>query len=275
MSTNSNRVVVYIQTQQNLNLLPKCYPNLTAINLSAFHFGYDTINGNKVPYIHLNDNSPGDPIFKNLWPQMHDAQKNGVLLIAMLGGAGGAYTDLFNDYATFYPMFVKMLKAYKFDGVDLDVEEMVSQADIQKFITDLRKDFPSDFYITAAPVCEALKTGDDPFTYIDWFAIKNEIDWFNVQFYSDYGSLKNVNDYMAIIQKGYSPKQILGGALTNPNDGGGYVPIATVAQTLKTLNQRFSKEMGGTMGWEYYNANNTSESSDPVGWATTMKNAVS
>lgn len=275
MSTSSNRVVVYIQTLQNLNLLPQCYSNLTAINLSSFHFGYDTIGGNKVPYIHLNDNSPGDPMYYNLWPQMHQAQQAGVSLIAMLGGAGGAYTTLFNDYKTFYPMFVNMLKTYQFNGVDLDVEEMVQQSDIQKFITDLRNDFPSNFYITSAPVCQALRTGSDPLSGINWFTLKSKIDWFNVQFYSNYGSLKNVNDYMDIIQQGYSPQQIVGGALTNPNDGYGYVPIATVAQTLYTLNQRFNKQMGGAMGWEYFNANNTSESSDPVGWATAMKNAVS
>jgi hypothetical protein len=82
MSTASNaRVVVYLQTLQNLNLLPQCYSNLTAINLSSFHFGF---NKDRSPYIHLNDNDPDDPMYDSLWPQLREAQHNGVKLVAML-----------------------------------------------------------------------------------------------------------------------------------------------------------------------------------------------
>ncbi|WP_190277310.1 glycosyl hydrolase family 18 protein [Taibaiella lutea] len=274
---SSNRVVVYLQSQENLNLLPQCYANLTAINLSSFHFGWSKTKPT-LPYIHLNDNMPGDPMFDSLWADMKAAQQNGVLLIAMLGGAGGAYTTLFSqgNYEVFYPMFVNMLKKYNFQGVDLDVEEQVSQADIEKLIADLRKDFPTDFYITSAPVCSALQSGNnDPFSGINWYSIKDSIDWFNVQFYSGFGSLSTPDDYNSIIDNGFSASQILGGALTNPADGGGYVAIATVAQTLQTLNTKYSGQIGGAMGWEYFNANNASEQEDPVGWATAMKNAVS
>jgi len=275
----SNRVVVYLQSQKNLDLLPKCYTNLTAINLSSFHFGFTKPRiGPPAPYIHLNDNDPDDPMFDSLWKDMEAAQAKGVLLIAMLGGAGGAYSTLFgqNNYDIFYPMFVAMLKKYKFQGVDLDVEETVSQADIEKLIADLRKDFPTDFYITSAPVCIALQSGnDDPFSGINWYSIKDSIDWFNVQFYSGFGSLETPDDYTSIIDNGFSPAQILGGALTNPGNGGGYVAIATIVKTLRTLNNTYSGQIGGAMGWEYYNANNASGQEDPVGWASAMKSAVS
>jgi chitinase len=273
MSTSTNaRVVVYLQTLQNLNLLPQCCSNLTAINLSSFHFGY---NKDGSPYIHLNDNDPDDPMYNTLWPQLQQAQQGGVKLVAMLGGAGGAYTQLFNNYTTFYPMWVKMLQAYNFDGVDLDVEEPVTIANLQMFINDLRRDFPTDFLITAAPVALALKTGYDPLAGgINWATVKAQIDWFNVQFYSGYGSLATVNDYVSIINMGYSPNQILGGALTNPANGHGYVPIITVCNTLSALNTRYKGQLGGAMGWEFYNANNTGEKNDPVGWASAMKLAV-
>lgn len=270
---NTKRIVVYLQNQTTLNLLPQCYSNLTAVNLSSFHLGYTTQG---TPYVHLNDNVPEDPMFDSLWVDMGKMQNSGVLLIAMLGGAGGAYTTLFEgtNYATLYPLFVKMLKKYKFDGVDLDVEETVSQTNIQKLIADLRSDFPQNFYISSAPVAKALWTGNDPFSGIDWLPLKDQIDWFNVQFYSGYGSLATLDNYNSIIAKGYSPNQILGGALTNRGDGGGYVDIATVVQTLKTLNAKYNGQLGGTMGWEFFNANNLSENIDPVGWTAAMKDAI-
>ena len=271
MSATSNRVVVYLQTQQNLNLLQQCFSNLTAINVSSFHFGF---NPNGTPYTHLNDNVPTDPMFQAFWTDMAAARKNGVLVMAMVGGAGGAYTQLFNSYRVFYPILVATLKAYNFDGIDLDVEEQVTQANMQMLINDLRRDFPSNFYISSAPVAQALQTGTDPFSGVDWFALKSQIDWFNVQFYSGYGTLSTVNDYNEIIANGYAPQQILGGALTNRNDGNGYVEMSTLTTTLSTLSKQYPGQFGGTMGWEYYNANNMAEYSDPVGWAKIMKIAV-
>lgn len=268
----TGRTVLYLQTQQNLSDLPQCYTNLTAINVSSFHFGYDTNNPN-IPYIHLNDNVPTDPMFDTFWKDMANARKNGVLVMAMLGGAGGAYEQLFANYKVFYPILVATLKAYQFDGIDLDVEEQVSQQDIEQLISNLRTDFPTNFYISSAPVCSALQTGYDPLSGLDWSKLKSDIDWFNVQFYSGFGTLSSVDDYNSIIKQGYSPDQILGGSLANPSDGNGYVSISTVAATLKSLNNQYSG-IGGAMGWEYYNANDASENVNPVGWCSTMKTAV-
>lgn len=272
----NNKVVTYLQTQESLDILPKCYPNLTAINVASFHFGFTNAPGPIVPYIHLNDNVPEDPIFNTLWKTMNQAQSNGVLVIAMLGGAGGAYGQLFgqNDYDIFYPMLVKMLRKYNFDGIDLDVEEQVSQADIARLIDDLRKDFPNNFYITSAPVCSALQTGNDPLSGINWFLLKDKIDWFNVQFYSGFGTLSNENDYITIINQGYSPNQIVGGALSNPNNGSGYVAIQDVMNTLVALNIKYEGDLGGAMGWEYYNSNDSSETVNPEGWCSQMKQSV-
>ncbi|WNJ18381.1 glycosyl hydrolase family 18 protein [Pontibacter sp. G13] len=266
----SNRVVVYLQDQSQNGLLPQCYQNLTAINLSSFHFGFD----GPTPYIHLNNNVPSDPMFHTLWTNMASAQQNGVLLFAMLGGAGGAYTELFQNYSTFYPILKQMLITYRFDGVDLDIEEFVSPADLQMLISDLRRDFPSNFYITAAPVAMALKTGSDPLAGgLNWSHFKQNIDWFNVQFYSGYGSLSSTSDFNEIVAQGYPANQILGGALTNPSNGGGYVNISQVMYTLQALETQYGS-IGGAMGWEFFNANNSGEQQDPVGWAQDMATAV-
>ena len=270
-TTTTNRVVVYLQSQENLNVLPSCFDTLTAINVSSFHFGF---NQDSSAYIHLNDHDPNDSVFDSLWSYMKQAQQKNVKVIAMLGGAGGAYTKLFEKYETFYPLFVKMLKNYQFDGVDLDVEEAVTIESIKKLINDLRRDFPTNFLITSAPVCSSLQNGIDHFAGINWADVKNEIDWFNVQFYSGFGSLSSVNDYNKIINAGYDSNQILSGLLTNPKDGVGYVDINIVCKTLETLRATYGSEFGGAMGWEFYNANNIQERVDPEGWVNSMKLAV-
>lgn len=272
-----SRVVVYLQDQSALNEIASCYGKLTAVNISSFHFGYTKGPGLIVPYIHLNDNVPQDPMFDNLWTTMATAQQNGILKIAMLGGAGGAYGVLFgqNNYEVFYPILRDTLRNYAFDGIDLDIEEPVTSANLSKLITDLRKDFPTNFYITAAPVCLALQTNNDPFSGLNWSDFLSQIDWFNVQFYSGYGSLGSQDDYVSIIQNGYPSAKILGGMLTNTDDGSGYVNIATVCSTLSGLKTLYNGEMGGAMGWEFFNANNASEQADPPGWAEAVKNAVS
>ncbi len=269
--TQAKRVVVYLQSQQNLNLLPQCYDHLTAINVSSIHFGN---NPDGSPYIHLNDNDPNDPIFDQLWKDMASAQDGGVKVMLMVGGAGGAYTELFNNYDTFYPLLVKTIQNYNINGIDLDVEERVTLDNIQKLISDLRRDFPSNFFITSAPVASSLISGNDPFAGINWADVKDQIDWFNVQFYSGFGTLSNTSDYEAIINAGYPSSQILGGSLTNPNDGSGYVPISILCETLGALSTQYGTSFGGAMGWEYFNANNISDQEDPVGWCKAMNSAV-
>lgn len=61
----------------------------------------------------------------------------------MLGGAGGAYTELFANYSTFYPVLVSTLKTYQLNGIDLDIEEQVTLANTEMLIQDLNRDFGS------------------------------------------------------------------------------------------------------------------------------------
>lgn len=267
----TGKTIVYLQTLGDLSTyLPECYGNLDVINVSSFHFGFD---GN-TPYIHINDTNPDDPSNDMLWTAMKNAQQNNIQVFAMVGGAGGAYTQLFAHYDLFYPLLKSTIQTYGFQGVDLDVEEAVTLANMQQLIGDLRRDFPTNFTITAAPVCSALQTGHDPFAGIDWSTLKSSIDWFNVQFYSSFGTLATPSDYNKIIAQGYAPSQIVGGALTNNSDGSGYVHIAVVAATLKTLTQQHGS-IAGTMGWEFYNANNIIDQPDPAGWCAVMRKAVS
>ena len=56
-------------------------------------------------------------------------------IMVMLGGAGGAYQELFRHFDTYYSLLKKFLEKFKFiKGIDLDVEEVTDINNIYKTI---------------------------------------------------------------------------------------------------------------------------------------------
>ena len=93
------RIIYYYQTFLADGLKDILYPNspVTHIHLSAIHFGNNNTNNNKVPYIHLNDYTPDNVRFQQVWKDLKKANDLGITVVVMLGGAGGAFDYLFND----------------------------------------------------------------------------------------------------------------------------------------------------------------------------------
>ncbi len=283
----SKRVIYYYQTQYSngqyvslapiwAKLDPKTHkPPVTDVMIAAFHLGHNTDGS---PYIHLNDNVPQDPMFDVMWPEVAKLQTYGVTTRMMLGGAAqGSYALLFSDWKTFYPILKSTLRQYKLNGIDLDVEENVSLPDIEKLITHLRADFGTRFLITLSPVCSALWGGANlsGFSYIQLYqsSVGPEIAWFNGQFYSGFGSLQTPSDYERALQAGIFPaNEVVAGLIANPNDGFGFVPVNTVASTVKTLVAKHPT-FGGVADWEYFDAL-PGGPSNPVAWARIMQAAM-
>src|SRR5215469_4045056 len=263
----SKRIIYYYQTQYNngvyVSLAPVWktknpntgLPYTTDLIIAAFHLGYDS---NNQPYIHLNDNVPSDPMFDVMWPQVHRLQNLGITTRMMLGGAAqGSYADLFAHWSTFYPILRHTLKQYRLNGIDLDVEENVTLPQIERLINKLHTDFGPTFDITLAPVATALTNGPNlsGFNYPQLYASKvgPDIAWFDTQFYSGFGSLGSVSSYENVINFGYPPDIIVAGMIANPQDGGGFVPMATVENTVSQLVAAYPT-FGGVFAWEYFNA---------------------
>ncbi|MBV9648053.1 MAG: chitinase [Candidatus Eremiobacteraeota bacterium] len=231
-------------------------PYVTDVMVAAFHLGYNT---GGTPYIHLNDNVPSDPMFRVMWHETAKLQRLGITVRMMLGGAAqGSYGDLFSNWSTFYPILRHTLKRYDLNGIDLDVEETVSLADIERLISALNRDFGKSFIITLSPVCSALWGGPNlsGFSYIDLYNGPEgpDIAWFNAQFYSGFGSLQNTTDYDHVLAGGVFPAdKVVAGVIDNPNDGSGFVAISTLVTTLHALT-REHHNFGGVAGWEYFNA---------------------
>lgn len=284
--TSSGRVSYYYQTQYSqgtyvslaplwAKLNPKTHkPYVTDLIVAAFHLGYDA---HGAPYIHLNDNPPGDPMFRVMWPQIAKLQSYGVSGRMMLGGAAqGSYAVLFAHWNIFYPILKRTIVKYKINGIDLDVEETVSLSNIEKLINRLNADFGGHFIITLAPVASALFGGGNlsGFDYDKLYKSPTgaKIAWFDAQFYSGFATLASPTDYEHAVAHGYPANVVVAGMLVNPTDGSGFVPIATVANTVSKLAAKYPK-FGGVAAWEYFNAL-PGGAPDPAKWAIVMTQAM-
>jgi hypothetical protein len=284
---SSKRVIYYYQTQYSqgnyVSLSPiwaklnpaNNKPYVTDLIVAAFHLGYDNQG---VPYIHLNDNPPGDPMFDVMWPEVATLQGYGVTARMMLGGAAqGSYADLFSHWHTFYPILKQTITQYKLNGIDLDVEETVKLRDIKRLIDSLNADFGHKFLITLAPVSSALSGGSNlsGFNYDHLYHSSEgkKIAWFDAQFYSGFGSLSSTTDYDNVIAHGYPADLVVAGTIANPSDGFGYLPIITVTSTVKQLVAKYPA-FGGVFAWEYFNAL-PGGPAHPAKWAAIISKAMS
>ena len=132
------RIIYYYRTFCGLQkiLQKPCY--VTHIHLSSIHFG---LNTDKSPYIHLNDFTPTNPKFDSVWKELEEAAKYNITTILMVGGAGGAFNNLFSDFDTYYPLLKGLITEKSWiKGIDLDVEEHTSIEDIKMLINRLVQD---------------------------------------------------------------------------------------------------------------------------------------
>ena len=254
-----NKIIFYYQTFTSLK--PIIDKNIvTHIHLSAIHFG---INKNGSPYIHLNDYPPSSSKFNKMWSEIKECQKNGIKIILMLGGAGGAFNDLFEKYNIYFPMLIDTIKAYNLDGIDLDIEESVNLKDIKNLIVDIKKNTSKNFIIALAPLLSSLKQdipGMGGFIYKDLFNSPEGkyIDYFNVQAYYSYTN----QDYQQMIENNYPNSKLVMGMIYTQD----------LNECIDELNLMISKnkKIGGVFIWEYCFADNN----NPLNWATKINQTL-
>jgi hypothetical protein len=241
-----NKIIYYYQTFCGLqNLLNNKNPT-THIHLSSIHFGLDLKNN---PYIHLNNDDPYSEKFDKVWEELLKAKIQGIQIILMLGGAGGAYDYLFSNFNIYYAKVNYLLKCKKdiISGIDLDIEETCSLEDVKKLINQLDFDFGPNFTISMAPIQNSLQydsPGMGGFIYKDLFKSKEgtRINYFNVQFYMDY----SFSAFEQIIKNGYPEYMIVMGMESSDD-------LNNNLDQIKLISQKY-KNFGGAFLWEYYNA---------------------
>ena len=260
---DTKRIIYYYQTFNGLqDILYKNTP-VTHIHLSAIHFGLDK---NNKPYIHLNNNDPESSQYDKLWSDIVKAQDYGIKIILMVGGEGGAYNTLFENFEIYYDMLINTIRKFSLNGIDLDIEEYVSIDNIKMLINRIHTDTTNEFIISMAPIQSSLETdknGMGNFVYKDLYNSQEGkfINYFNGQFYEQYDN----TSYTNVIKNGYPPNKIVMGMLYTQD-------YDTIAKTVNQLSNKYNN-FGGVFLWEYcYSKMNKFNNNND--WAVNMKKTM-
>ncbi|KAK3496219.1 glycoside hydrolase [Neurospora crassa] len=289
--TEIPRLIIYFQTTHDESGKPiSMLPLVTEKNIALTHLIVCSLHIQKDGNITLNDQQPTDPRYGTLWQETQILGYAGVKIMGMIGGAAaGSFTpdtlDSANEtvFNRYYGQLHETIKRYGLQGLDIDVEQPMSQGGIERLILRLRADFGKDFIITLAPVASALTMGGWNLSGFDYRKLMlapsgagKEVAFYNCQFYSGFGDAGNPNQFHQIItdnaqrdmRGALSPTKIVIGQLTNPNNGGGFVNAGTLANSIKTLRDVYG-QIGGVAGWEYFNGQ-PGGVEEPWKWAQTM-----
>tara|TARA_Y100000591_G_C21758065_1_gene658541 strand:+ start:309 stop:1118 length:810 start_codon:yes stop_codon:yes gene_type:complete len=257
------KTIYYYQTFVGLNKLLTHIEDIDVIIISSLHFGKE----DNLPYMHLNNNKTDDKIFDNLWLETHKAAVQNTTIMLMMGGAGGAYNELFSDFKTYYPLLKKLLYDKPWiRGIDLDIEEKVKIQNVQLLINQLISDFGESFIITMAPVASSLMTDGGSMGGFNYKKLYNSkegkyIKWFNTQCYNSF----SVDTYNTIIKNGYPPEKIIMGMESGQFNEKNFNEAIEI---VKELNKKYNN-FGGVYDWEYLDAPPNKD--DPSIWAMLMR----
>ncbi|ATY67196.1 coagulation factor 5 8 type domain [Cordyceps militaris] len=269
------RLIVYFQTTHDQAGNPiSMLPLINEKGIALTHLIVCSLHINRDAEIHLNDYPPGDPHFYTLWNETTHMKKAGVKVMGMIGGAAPGSFDsstLDGDAVTFeeyYTQVRDVINTFGLQGMDLDVEQPMSQSGISRLISRLRKDFGRGFIITLAPVASALRNGGNlsGFNYKSLESSNGrDISFYNGQFYSGFGTMARTDDYVKIVSNGFTVSKVVAGQLTSSDNGYGYVPYSQLNATIISLRDKYG-QIGGVMGWEYFNSQ-PGGTSEPWEWA--------
>ena len=250
------KTIYYYQTFIGLEkLIPKS-KDIDVIIVSSIHFGENKL--------YLNDNLPYDPIFNKLWEQTKTLSEKGVKIMLMMGGAGGAYQELFSNFSVYYPLLINLIKTKNIQGLDIDIEENVKLDDVRMLIKHLVNDLGRSFTITMAPLAVSLQQ-DEPgmggFSYKTLYNsdVGKYIHWFNAQ---SYGGSFNYQTYKRMVDNGY-PAEKVGMGMMSGDFTQETFPNA-ISEVKKIINDY--QYMCSVDTWEYIGAPPSKD--DPSQWAT-------
>jgi hypothetical protein len=262
-ATGLPRLAIYHQTTHDQQGNPvSVLPLLKEYNIALTHLYICSIhiNHNGVP--HLNDFPPAHPMFGVLWKEAELLRDAGVTVMGMVGGAApGSFnrSTLDGDTASFehyYAQLADVIVDFGLQGLDIDVEQPMSQAGIARLVRRLAADFGPGFVITLAPVASAMWEGQN-LSGFSYGRLEREVGplvhFYNLQFYNGFGSMRDAADFARVVARGFAADRLVAGQLTNPDNGYGAVAFDVLADTVAELGRRFG-QIGGLVGWEYFNS---------------------
>ncbi|KAG7285002.1 hypothetical protein NEMBOFW57_009620 [Staphylotrichum longicolle] len=266
------RLILYYQTTHDSAGRPiSILPLVNTQHIALTHLIVGALHVNPNQTIHLNDHPPSHPIFHILWNETRILQSAGIKILAMLGGAArGSFSRATLDapttnstaFESAYALLHQTITAHRLDGIDIDVEEPMSQEGITRLVDRLHADFGAgdNFTITLAPVASALLVGGVRggnlsgfnYTALERSETGGKIAFYNAQFYNGFGDMASTALFDRVVRTGWDPRRVVVGQLTSPVHGGGFVGHERLRETVGALRERYG-EIGGVVGWEYFN----------------------
>lgn len=272
------RLVLYYQTTHDALGRPiSMLPLITEKHIALTHLIVCSFHINRNAHLTLNDYPPSYPLFTVLWAETQLLRAAGVKVMGMIGGAARGSFDAYTldgpdaVFEVYYLQLRDAIALYGLEGMDLDVEQYMSQAGIARLIRRLRADFGERFIITLAPVASALWGGANlsGFSYPELeVALGGEIAFYNAQFYNGFGWLGSTDYFDRAVSYGWHPSRLVAGQLTTPENGNGWVTHETLNATVAALRDKYG-QIGGVMGWEYFNGR-PGGNEQPWQWAQVM-----
>ena len=252
--------------EENMNPITN-KPYITHIEISTLHLKQYDQN----TYIHLNDLSPNNARFDKLRENIVKLQEYDVKVLFMMGGWEGidgkapnsdsSFVNLFNEWDTFYPKLIQLIKEWNVDGLDIDIENCYDDdynlindnyENMVKLIVALKQDFGDSFIISLSPVAEAI-FANDKYGGLSGFNYKSLIDskygelvnGLNLQFYNGWGNLDNIKQYeQCINQQGYQSNKLVAGMLDTIES-----ESKDIEYTINILSSQFGDNFGGVFVW--------------------------
>lgn len=243
------RIQAYYQYPDDLGDISS---HVTDIILCSIHFGPN--------YIHLNNHDPNDPRNDSMWQNVDLANRKGVDIWLMVGGAGGAFQVMFQDFEKYYQMLHNLIQTRRMiTGIDLDVEEEVELEDMVKLVIRLKNDFPVinlSFAPLGISLVYPLEPGMGGFCYQDLEdKVGQHIDQYHAQMYfEDFRATTLVQ-----ISKNFDPKRIVVGMMGTQN-------MEQVSDQIKDMQVATKNTLGGVFVWNYR--------TKPKGWAQIMDDVL-
>lgn len=280
------RIVIYHQTHHKQDDTPiSILPLITDPRIRVTHVIIAAIHLNDPSSretLTLNNHVPHHPRNSVLWTEVKLLQAAGVKVLGMLGGAAkGTFARLDRDetaFEAYYRPLQELVRERSLDGLDLDIEEPMTLSGVIRLIDRLKADFGSDFLITLAPVAAALFTGEEIKDYAEFSyeALEvmrgHHIAWYNTQFYNNWGQIDSTVHFDMIMMRGFPPHKVVVGMISNPANGGGWVPFELLMLIFANIRSRYPA-FGGVMAWEYFNSL-PGDVHRPWEWAAWMTRAI-
>lgn len=255
----------YYQTFVGLSDVLNQPQNVDQIIISSIHFD----DGKTDIEIFLNDYSPEDKRFNNMWKETESCKEKGIEILAMMGGAGLAFHVFFSEFGKTYPLLLNFFKKRPWiTGIDLDVEENVDINNIKKLINKLKQDMGSEFVISMAPLGSSLANDISGMGGFDYKTLYNSpegkyINYFHAQCYN--GSFTE-NMFASIVKNKYPPEKIIMGMMSGDYGVNNFDNALTEVKNILNI----YPNMGGVFDWEYLDA--PPDPKNPVIWANKFKN---